>query len=413
MARWVAFALGALLWLLAAPTQAQPGHEYRVSLFTVSPGDALLTRAGHAALVVTDRWPDGRELTTVYNYGDADFDDPWLGVKFAWGQPRFFVSVVGDLYTAVEHYGLHQNRDVWVQDLALTPAQAEEVATRLAREVLPDNREYDYHYLTHTCTTELRELLDDVLGGAIEAQLGTRVDEWTVREYQQLTFDGDVVMPLLADAGFGRRHDEPISMYFAMMWPRRMREYMQLVRVPDPTGGTAMVPLAGPPQIVAERGGPPATSSPTKLTWYVAGIGGAALLVVGFALRGRAGSRAAGAWMLAWSLPVGVVGLVITVLSTTSAVAELHDNELVLSLLVTDLLLVPVALRWLRGRAEVPAWLHRYALARLVVVGLAVAARGVGLFIQQPWAIPPASLACGVGLWLVVWTPNRSRRAVR
>ena len=404
MARWLAFALAALAWSFATPTRARTPteHAYRISLLTVSPGDALLTRAGHAALVVTDVWPDGRELTTVYNYGDANFDDPWLGVKFAWGQPRFFVSVVGDLFAAVEHYGLHQNRDVWVQELALTPGQAQEVATRLAREVLPENREYDYHYLTHTCTTELRALLDDVLGGVIEAQLGVREDEWTVREYQQLTFDGDLVMPLLADAGFGRRHDEPISMYFAMMWPRRMREYMQQVQVPDPNGGPGTVPLAGPPQIVAERGGPPATQSPTKLTWYVAAIGGALFLLAGIALRGRAGSRAAGAWMLAWSLPVGVVGLAITVLSLTSAVPELHDNELVLSLLVTDLLLVPVAIGWLRGRTQVPAWVRRYAVVRLAVVGLAVAARATGLFIQQPWAIPPASLAWGIGLWLVV-----------
>lgn len=411
MARCLALAFAVLLFSLgtAVRAEAPPNDDYRISLLTVSPGDALLTRAGHAAIVVTERWSDGREVTTVYNYGDADFDDPWLGLEFAWGQPRFFVSVVGDLYAAVEYFGLHQNRDVWVQDLALTPAQAEAVATRLAEAVLPENREYDYHYLTHTCTTELRTLLDDVLGGAIEAQLGPRRDEWTVREYQQLTFDGDLVMPLLADAGFGRRHDEPISMHYAMMWPRRMREYMQLVQVPDPAGGDGTVPLAGPPQIVAERGGPAATESPTKLTWYVAGIGGVLFLLVGVGLRGRGGTRAAGGWLLAWALPIGTVGLAITVLSLTSTVRQLHDNELVLSLLATDLLLVPTAVRWLRGRREVSRWVQGYATIRLVVVGLAVAARAVGPFIQQPWVIPPASLACGVGLWLVVHGAATSR----
>ena len=156
--RGVALALGLLAWLWVAPATAYTPRttDYRISLLTVSPGDALLTRAGHAAVVVTEKWPDGREMSTVYNYGDANFDDPWLGVKFAWGQPRFFLSVVGDLYEAVEHYGLLQNRDVWVQDLALTSGQAERIAYALQQQVLPENREYDYHYLTHTCTTELR-----------------------------------------------------------------------------------------------------------------------------------------------------------------------------------------------------------------------------------------------------------------
>jgi hypothetical protein len=391
----------ACLWLGAGRSAAAAEHEYRAELLTVGPGDALLTRAGHAAVVVVDRWPDGREFSTVYNYGDADFGDPWLGLKFAFGQPRFYLSVVGDLYAAVEFYGLNQNRDVWVQPLSLTSAQAQALAERLELQAQPEHREYDYHYLEHTCTTELRAVLDAQLGGAIETQLSAETDPWTIRTYQQLVFDGDWVMPLLADAGFGRRHDEAITKYYATMWPGRLREYLQEVRVPDPNGGDGLVPLAGAPELVAERGGAPATEVPTQLTWYVAGIGGALFLLGGLWLRSRAPSRLAGVWLLAWAVPVGVVGLVITVLALASAVPETHDNELVLSLLATDLGLVPTGVRWLRGRTTVPTWLPRYAVIRLVVVGAAVAARATGVFIQEPWIVPVASLAFGIGLWRV------------
>ena len=207
MSRWLAFALGVLTLVFATSARAYTPRDttYRLSLLTVSPGDALLTRAGHAAIVVHEVWPDGRDMTTVYNYGDANFDDPWLGVKFAWGQPRFFLSVVGDLYDAVERWGLHQNRDVWVQDLAVTSTQAERIAYRLGQQSLPVNREYDYHYLTRTCTTELRTLLDEELGGVIEAQLGPREDEWTIRD-SLLSLPDRVIGGHLLDAVIGGNH---------------------------------------------------------------------------------------------------------------------------------------------------------------------------------------------------------------
>ena len=389
---------------LGAPSlgrSAEPESRYRIELLTVGPGDAFFTRAGHAALVVVEIWPDGRELTTSYNYADADFSDPWLGPRFLFGQPYFFVSVSGDRFDTVEYYGPRMNRDVYLQRLALTDAQAAAVAHRLQVAVQPDNREYPYHYLQRACATELRTLLNDVTGGTIADQLSDP-DPWTVREYQQLTFDGDVVVALLADAVFGRLHDAPIDRYFAMLWPERMRSYLQDVRVPDPAGGGSLVPFAGEPELAAERGGPPATVSPNRITWWFAPLAGLAVAAGGLALRRRGPSRSAGVWLLAWSLPVGLVGLLIATLSVASTVPQMRSNELVVSLLFTDLALVRPAVAWLRGSTKMPGWLRRYATARLVLVTAAVAALATGVFVQQPWVIPLGSLGCSLGLWVFV-----------
>lgn len=405
---WLAAAVTVLAVLLCVQTaQAAPPptdeSRYRLELLTVGPGDAFFTRAGHAALVVVEVWPDGREMTTVYNYGDADFTDPWLSFRFVFGQPQFRLAVSGDLFETVEFYGPRQNRDVYRQRLALSTTQAKQVADTLAEQVLPGNAEYPYHYLQRTCTTELRTLLDTLLDGALQEQLADP-DPWTVREYQQLTFDGDAAVAMVSDAIFGRRHDAPIDRYFALMWPDRMRAYLQEVRVADPEGGASLVPLASEPELVAQRGGAPATETPNRATTWFAPIAASLVLVGAAVLRARAAvpSRLAGVWLLAWSLPVGLLGLVIVVLSAASTVPEFGDNELVLSLLVTDLAVVPTGVRWLGGRVETPGWLPRYAMARTVVVGLAVLLHGVGVFVQQPWVIPPASLACGVALWWLV-----------
>jgi len=417
---WLCFALsgGLAASASAAPADPElaplldeddsPSATVRIDLLTVGPGDHILTRAGHAALAVVEQWPNGLSATTVYGYGDTDFTDPWLGARFLFGQPRFRLAIAGDLWSFVDLYGPTENRDVYRQQLALAPADAVRVAEHLARTAEPDRREYPYHYLERTCTTEIRTLLDDVLGGSIAAQLSD-TDPWTVRDYQQLTFASDGVAAVLGDVFFGRLHDQPITRHYALMWPDRMRAYLQQVRVPDPSGGTGTVPLAGPPEQMAEREGTVATQ-PTNFTSWFAPAAGLLVLFVGWRLRPKGDAplrpnRLAGAWLLAWSLPVGLAGFTIAVFGIASTIPELGDNELALSLLVTDVVLVAPAVRWLLGRAAIPVWLTRYATARLVVVGLAVALRGVGVFVQEPWAIAPSSLLCSIALWWVVRRP--------
>lgn len=396
-----------LLWGLgprvaaAAPTEA----TVRIDLITVGPGDALLTRAGHVALMVTETLPDGRELSRGYNYGDTDFSDASVPLRFLFGELTFFLAATGDLYDTTEHYGLLQDRDVYRQRLALSEAQARSVAEHLAAQVLPEHREYRYHYLEATCSTRARDVLDEATGGALREQLEAQLDPWTVRDFQQLTFAGDPVLGLVGDLMFGRMHDRPISRYYALMWPERMRTALMEVRVPDPAGGAGLVALAGPPEQLAARGGPPISGQRNPITWIVAPLVLAWALLGGWwvARRGRSRPRLAAAWLVSWSLPAGLVGAAIVVLQLGSSVPQLRSNELMASLLVSDLLLVGLAWRWWRRRALVcPRWLPSYAVVRLVVVGAAVGARALGPLIQQPWIVPLASLGCGLALLGVV-----------
>lgn len=399
----LASVIAVLLCARAGHAAAPEGTRVRVELLTVSAGDAFLSRAGHAALSVVEIWPDGRELSTVYNYGDADFDDPWLPLRFLFGRPNFRLAISGDFFDTVQRYGPLQNRDVYVQQIALSSAQAEALGAQLAVDAQPENREYPYHYLERTCTTELRNLLDTALDGALSRQLA-QPDPWTVRAYQRLTFDGTFVVAIVGDIVFGRAHDQPISQYFAMMWPARMREYLQAVRVPDPAGGPASVPLASPPVLVAERGGRPATVAPNRVSRWFFPLAAALVLLGAFALRrtGRLPSRLAGAWLLAWSVPSAVLGFVVAVFCLASTVPELRNNELIASLLVTDVALWWPGVAWVRGKGAVPRWVRGYARFRLAVVAAAVAAHAVGLFVQQPVVIPIASLGASVALWWLV-----------
>ncbi|MCA9650185.1 MAG: DUF4105 domain-containing protein [Myxococcales bacterium] len=392
----------------AAPAADDDEAELRIDLITIGPGDPLLTRAGHTALLVTEHHADGRVLETVYNYGDTDFGDPWIPVRFLFARLQFFASVTGDLYDTTMLYGRYQDRDMIRQPLALTQPQARALAAMLERDVDPASREYDYHYLEQTCSTKVRDRLDEVTGGELRRQLA-ELDPWTVRDYQQLTFDGDPLTALLGDVLFGRLHDRPITKYYALLWPQRVSEYLSQVMVPDPTGAGGLVPLAGEPVVLAERGGPPRTQHRNPITWWFAplllgwALAGAAWL----ARSGRERPRLAALWLTSWSLPSGLLGLVILVLQLTSTVPELRSNELIVTLPATDLVLVVVAIRWWRKGVSIPRWLERYAGLRLGVGAIAVAGRAVGVLVQQPWVIPAASLGCSLGLW---WLARRWRR---
>jgi hypothetical protein len=402
------------LLLCPRPAAAEPAgaadepvvHAVHIDLVTVGPGDALLSRAGHVALMVTETLADGRELTRGYNYGVTDFSDPWIPLRFVFGELRFFSAPTGDLYATAEHYGLLQDRDVWRQRLALTPAQARAVAERLELDVRPEHREYAYHYLEETCSTKVRDLLDVVTDGALRRQLDGQLDAWTVRDFQQLTFDGAPLTALVADVMFGRMHDLPQSRHYTLLWPERMRTALPEVMVPDPAGGGGLVPLAGPPEQLAARGGPPAVEHRNRVTWIVAPLGllwvlvGAAWVARRARARAPAGptGRVAGLWLWSWALPTGLAGAAIVVLQLVSTLPQLRGNELVASLLATDLWLVGVGLRWWRRGLERPRGLYAYAVARLVVVSMAVAGRAVGLLIQEPWIVPVASLGCAIAL---------------
>nr|MCH9689023.1 DUF4105 domain-containing protein [Deltaproteobacteria bacterium] len=179
-----------LLWLglsstaAAAPPLATP--SVRIDLVTVGPGNVLLTRAGHTVLLVTEQLSDGRTPSTAYNFGDTNFSDASIPFRFLFGHLTFFGSVTGDLYDTTEFYGLMQDRDVVRQPLALTQPQARRLAERLQTLVHPDTRDYTYHYLEQTCSTKVRDLIDEVTDGELRRQLGSQPDPWTVRDFQQL-----------------------------------------------------------------------------------------------------------------------------------------------------------------------------------------------------------------------------------
>jgi hypothetical protein len=86
-----------------------------------------------------------------------------------------------------------------------------------------------------------------------------------------------------------------------------------------------------------------------------------------------------------------------------STVAEGRANELLLVFPPTDLALLGVALRWLRGRAVAGRLLRGYAVARLGLALLSLGGHATGLLVQEPRSLVVVALVAAVGLVALTW----------
>ncbi|MBW2459429.1 MAG: DUF4105 domain-containing protein, partial [Deltaproteobacteria bacterium] len=244
--RVLATLLCCCLGLIAADARAD-AEELQIHLITMGPGDHLYTRGGHAALMVAHVRDGVPQHTQVYNYGDTYWDDPWMVWNFLRGRLVFFLSTSYDLASTVDKYGFQQSRSVFRQRVNLSPAQAKEIAHRLAEEVKPANREYVLHHMKSVCSTKVLDMLDGVLGGQIQAELEPKTGPMSAREYQEFGFSGHHLAAAAGDLFLGRMHDPKLDGFKTAAVPWHMREHLQQIMVPNPAGSGDPVQLLGAP----------------------------------------------------------------------------------------------------------------------------------------------------------------------
>jgi hypothetical protein len=287
--RRTGFFLAFLAFLLASLPALAQASELQIHLLVMGPGDHLYTRGGHAAILVAQM--EGSEMieSTVYNYGDTDWDDPMLVPHFLRGDLTFFLSDTGDLLTTLEEYGVRQGREVTSQRLRLTPDQAAEVARRLREGVAPGKREYIFHHRHAVCSTKIMDLLDSVLGGRLHSELDGQPGPITSRQTHELIFGESPAAAIAGDLFIGRVQDQPMNRYESTASPALMGQYLQTILVPEAPGSDRLVPFADAPQPLVAR----KTPLVLQKSWFTEALWGALavlLLVTGASAYRRAGA---------------------------------------------------------------------------------------------------------------------------
>lgn len=381
--------------------------RYELHLLTMGPGSHVFTAAGHAAMMVVE-YSSGSNSdvvvgSKVYNYGDADWADPALERKAVHGDLKFFVSVSPSLNDVVNEYGINQGREIFRQRLNLTDEQAARIAARLAKNALPENREYPYHHYRAICTTKLRDILDEELGGVLRAQL-TLPAGYNVRYAQHQTFANHYLADLASNLFIGRLHDAPIDAYTGTFMPDVMRESFQKVKLVRDDGSTVM--LASAPSMVTEFAEAEAAPTPGYFTEYLCSALAALLFASGgfWAFRRAPYSQSMTVWtrrlvavnLIVVGLASSFVGGIIAFLWAWSNVPELHWNENLLLFPPFDVAVVVAGVSLLRGRG-VP-WLRSYANARFIAFFMVSVSHTFMDFAQQPQALGLLSVLININL---------------
>lgn len=350
----------------AAPLPAEdPGPQ--ISVVTFAPGEVYWQRFGHNALLV-------REAGTaqLYNYGIFDFQQKNFFLNFARGRMQYRLDVAPLEWALRPYYA--EGRWALEQRLALTPAQSRELAALLAWNAQPENAEYRYDYFLANCSTKVRDALDQVLGGALRAQLEAQAGSGGSFRSEVLSLMAPVpALHLGMDLALGARVNAPLTAWQEAFIPMRLMVALREVRIADADG----VPR---PLVLGESSLAPQSVNETPLAaptspWAPMLIVGL-LLAVGIAglraLRGNAAARLAlraASGLIALSF--GLAGLVLLLgwLVTEHWGMAANRNLLLLSPLWWALL--PALWRSARPDAPLPGPKTRGIALLLLMLALA------------------------------------------
>jgi hypothetical protein len=358
----------ALACLLPGLAMAAP----RIGVMTMQPGDLFFERFGHDAIVVVD--PENSRATS-YNFGFFDPTEPDFAPRFLRGEMMYYLvgmPVEEDLVPYRD-----SGRGVSVQWLDLEPAQAQAVAATLAERARPENARYRYDYFTSNCATQVRDVLDQALGGALKSQLSGRSRGNTYRSEAVRLARPAAWMWLGFDLGLGPYADRPLSRWEEAFVPMRLAESLREARNSQ-----------GRPLVLAEETILPHRIAPepaerARRVWPFAVLG---LALAGAALALRRRPRLLAGLAVALWLACGLGGALLAFIWFGSGHQAGWANRNLWLLNPLCLLLLPGAWQLLRRRA--PGSLFRILL--WTVAGLA----GLGWILQwlslapqfnQPW----------------------------
>jgi hypothetical protein len=372
---------------------SQRPENVTISLMTMATsGRNVWEMFGHNALWIHDN-VTGRD--TVFNWGAFDFTQPNFIPRFLMG--RMWYAMAGDsLGHILLAYGpRYMNRSVYAQELDLTTAEKDSVLKQVRWYARPENVNYRYDFFLDNCSTRIRDIIDNALHG----QLRPKADSLTGTTYRWHALrlmQSNKPLVLGVNIGLGRMADRELTRWQAMFLPRQLHDFAAGVQIRDSAGG--MRPLVRGERILyQDTRGPEYDKPPMMLLWlFVGGLafGGLFAWLGVRAPASRGARRSAAVLAGVWSLVVGFLGVLVTLLWTVTDHVSAHYNENFLLFNPVWLILAwPLAASLWKGRSGV--WTQRLAMTVAALAGAALLMHIVRISRQDNLALvllvlPPA-----------------------
>ena len=356
-------------WSPGGPSRAE---DLSISLTTFGPGSELPELWGHSALVVIDsRLEKGR----IYNFGAVDFNDGFV-MRFLAGRMEFLAEEGGIIYT----YSLYRDtdRDIRVQDLNLTPAQALQAANTLAVNVLPQNARYLYHHYDDNCSTRPRDIIDRALGGAL-SRATTGPARLTLRDHTRRYAQALPPVALWLDYMQNDSLDRPITQREEAFLPEELERQLDALVV----DGQPVVKKKTVTYRSTTRPATPADAPNWTVGLLVFSVLAGAFVLASSRSVKRGARLALGAFLALEGLVWGINGVFLFLLGTFTNNLVTHHNENLLLINPLTLALLPLGVMLMRGSPRAPRALKWVSLTLATLGVLAVALKVLPAFDQQ------------------------------
>ena len=391
--------LGVLINTAAAqPSQPAPRDaSLKVYLVTIGQGAAYWEKYGHNMLWFHDQ---AGGVDEAYNWGMFDFAAPDFLQRQLVGDPQYSVQAFpGQLL--LDHYR-QADRSITLQELNLTPAQAQRALDRSRWNARDENKFYRYDYYRDNCSTRVRDMIDYALGGALRAASQDTVEQTYKSETSRLLDDLKLTQ-FGTNVALGRPADRRLTRWEGMFIPMRLRDALRGMQVRDSAG--VAKPILASEQVLYEsqRHHESATAPRLWIPYLAIGV----LLAIEFFVVGLVGARAGIAEKIfrfevaIWGMVAGLLGVVVLGgwLFTEHRFWYNNENLLLLNPLALALaVLAPLSLwrpRFTRAAGIVAIVIALLSAVALVVKGLPGSQQNLALIAL----LLPAHFAIAYHMW--------------
>ncbi len=379
--------------------------RFEVWLLTFGPGDDAFSKFGHNAMLIRVQDARGEPVgERVYNYGTFSFDSETLIFDFLQGNLRYWLSVGPLAATTAGYRSL--DRSIVAQKLRLPHEAARALFLQLEDRALPKNRYYRYDYYLDNCSTRLRDLIDERLGGRLRAQLSEQkppVRPQTLRQHTlRLTAD-DPLLQTALDIALAHPVDRTPNLWAETFLPEKLSFALSIATIDG-------APLVEREEVWHKSGRPAiAARPPQRLPWYAllgAAIGATFALMGRFSRERRWARIGFSVSYTAFCVVFGLVGMVLLYLWCVTDHRVAWRNENVLQM-APWMLLAPVLLLERFAR-----WRVRWAMTAAVFSALGLALKVLPSFDQDNARVLAMMLPSWWGAVLGLWAAAQKGKSL-
>lgn len=354
----------------APPAPADTADDLTVDLLTIGQGDQVWEKFGHNAIVIADRRSGSR---VAWNWGIFDFDQPGFLGRFLQGSMRYRMD--GFPVDASLEYYQSANRTVWRQRLALLPVYKRKLRALILENARPENREYTYDYFLDNCSTRVRNLLNDAMGGGLAGWTRGHYVAESYRSTSQRLVADNPFTELGLTMALGVRADDRLTMWDEMFIPMRLQARVRELLVEDGRGGVR--PLVSEERALFTATRPLEAVRPPRLWPWTLALGTACAALLLWCLyrdlmrRGKA-RRTLALIGATWLVLSGMVGVILLLAATVTGHVFWQQNPSAYLCSFLALVAAPAYVRVVRRPESSGAW-HATALLAPLAAAYAIA----------------------------------------